>query len=321
MALEQHQIDKLYSLMEILRNIDVGLVVIDQELKIQFWNDFMENHSGRLSAEVKHQAITGLFSEIPNDWFRKKVDSVFLLQNKAFMIWEQRPYLFRFDNYRPVTGGAEFMYQNVTFIPLFTADGKVTHICMIVYDVTDMAVHKQGLQKANQELAILSQTDGLTKLYNRAHWEDCLEREYKRWQRVKQRACLLMLDIDHFKSINDNYGHPVGDDVIRHLAQLIQNNAREIDVSGRYGGEEFAIILGDTSLQDAALLAERLRKAVEEAVVNSDGQSLKYTISLGIAALEVGIQSGQEWIACADKALYSSKENGRNRVSLYSPQS
>lgn len=320
MALEQHQIDKLYSLMEILRNIDVGLVVIDKELKIQFWNDFMENHSGSASAEVKHQVITDLFTDIPTDWFRKKVDSVFLLQNKAFMIWEQRPYLFRFDNYRPVTGGAEFMYQNVTFIPLFAADGEVTHICMIVYDVTDTAVHKQGLQKANQELAVLSQTDGLTQLYNRAHWEDCLEREYKRWQRVRQRACLLMLDIDHFKSINDNYGHPVGDDVIRHLAQLIQHNAREIDVSGRYGGEEFAIILGDTSLQDAAQLAERLRKAVESSAVRSDGQSLKYTISLGIAALDVGVQSSQEWIACADKALYASKENGRNRLSLYSAE-
>lgn len=320
MALEQHQLEKLYSLMEILRNIDVGLVVIDRELKVHFWNDFMENHSGQTSTEVKHQPITALFDDIPEAWLRKKTESVFLLKNKAFMIWEQRPYLFRFDNYRPVTGGADFMYQNVTFIPLFDADNEVSHLCMIVYDVTDTAVHKQGLQKANQELAILSQTDGLTKLFNRAHWEECLEREYKRWQRVKQSSCLLMLDIDHFKSINDNYGHPVGDEVIRHLASLIRHNAREIDVSGRYGGEEFAIILGDTSLADAQRLAERLRVMVESSQVQSDGVKLKYTISLGLAALTDGMQSSQEWISCADKALYSSKEAGRNRVSLYSPQ-
>ncbi|WP_315981311.1 PAS domain-containing protein [Aliamphritea spongicola] len=82
MALEQHQIDKLYSLMEILRNIDVGLVVIDKELKIQFWNDFMENHSGSASAEVKHQVITDLFTDVPNDWFRKKLIQFFCYRIK-----------------------------------------------------------------------------------------------------------------------------------------------------------------------------------------------------------------------------------------------
>jgi len=103
--------------MEMLHTIDVGLVVLDRQYKIQIWNGFMENHSGLLPREVKDKELFSLFDEIPQDWFKRKAESVFMLKNKAFTIWEQRPYLFKFQNYRPITGSAEYMYQNTTFIP------------------------------------------------------------------------------------------------------------------------------------------------------------------------------------------------------------
>lgn len=320
MSLETEQINELHWLMEMLHTIDVGLVVLDREYNIQIWNGFMENHSGLLPREVKGKNLFSLFEEIPQEWFVRKSESVFMLKNKAFTIWEQRPYLFKFQNYRPITGTADYMYQNTTFIPLISASGEVTHLCLIVYDVTDNAVHKKDLEKANEELAVLSQTDGLTKLFNRSHWERCLRAEYKRWTRSNHPSCLVMLDIDHFKLVNDNYGHLVGDEVIRHISGLIREHVRETDISGRYGGEEFAILLADTTIENAQVFAERLRKEVEAAVVKHNDIDLTYTVSMGIAEVDSTIKSYEAWIECADAALYRSKEGGRNKVSLHPKQ-
>jgi len=320
MSLETSQLNELHWLMEMLHNIDVGLVVLDKNYKVQIFNGFMENHSGYFPKEVKDKVIFDLFDEIPKDWFVRKAESVFLLKNKAFTIWEQRAYLFKFDSYRPVTGSADFMYQNTTFMPLLSSTGIVTHLCLLVYDVTDNAIHKMSLEKVNTELAILSQTDGLTRLFNRTHWENCLQAEYKRWTRSQHSSSLVMLDIDHFKNVNDTYGHMVGDEVIRHISALIREHVRETDVSGRYGGEEFTILLADTPLKNAYVFAERLRREVEAAVVKYNDIELKYTISLGVAEVEPSIKNYEAWIECADAALYSSKENGRNKVSLHPKQ-
>jgi diguanylate cyclase (GGDEF)-like protein len=307
--------------MEMLHTIDVGLVVLDRQYSIQIWNGFMENHSGLLPREVKGKRLFDLFDEIPEQWFKRKAESVFLLKNKAFTIWEQRSYLFKFQNYRPITGSADFMYQNTTFIPLISATGEVTHLCLIVYDVTDNAVHKQDLEQANSELAVLSQTDGLTNLFNRMHWEQCLKAEYKRWTRSNHASCLVMLDIDHFKQVNDNYGHMVGDEVIRHLSGLIQKHIRETDVSGRYGGEEFAILLADTTIENAHVFAERLRFEVEQATVKYNDIELQYTISMGLAEVDTSVKNYETWIEYADSALYDSKESGRNKISLHAKKS
>tara|TARA_R110002050_G_scaffold297702_1_gene459569 strand:- start:119 stop:1084 length:966 start_codon:yes stop_codon:yes gene_type:complete len=320
MSLETSQLNELHWLMEMLHSIDVGLVVLNTEYEVQIFNGFMENHSGYFPREVKDKVLFDLFDEIPQEWFKRKAESVFLLKNKAFTIWEQRPYLFRFDSYRPVTGSADFMYQNTTFIPLLSSTGDVTHLCLLVYDVTDAAVHKMSLESVNTELAILSQTDGLTNLFNRTHWENCLQAEYKRWARSQHSSSLVMLDIDHFKHVNDTYGHLVGDEVIRHLSALIREHVRETDISGRYGGEEFTILLSDTSLKNAYVFAERLRREVESAVVKYNDIELKYTISLGIAEVDPSIKNYEAWIECADAALYNSKENGRNKISLHPKQ-
>lgn len=317
MSLEHTQLNELHWLMEMLHNIDVGLVVLDRDYNIQIWNGFMESHSGLLPGNVKDQCLFDLFDEVPQGWFTRKAESVFLLKNKAFTIWEQRPYLFRFDNYRPITGTADFMYQNVTFIPLKSSTGEVTHLCLIIYDVTDTAVNKLQVEKANQELCVLSQTDGLTRLFNRVSWENQLSTEFKRWQRTKKSSSLVMLDIDHFKSVNDQYGHVVGDEVIRHLAALIKHHSRETDTAGRYGGEEFAIILTETDVDNSLVFAERLRKAVESSVVRHNDIELKYTISIGIAEISDTIKAYEQWIEFADTALYLSKDNGRNQATLF----
>ncbi|MGJ8693411.1 MAG: sensor domain-containing diguanylate cyclase [Thalassotalea sp.] len=320
MSIDSNQLHELHWMMEMLHAIDVGLVVLDRDYQVQIWNGFMENHSGLKPAEAKDKNLFDLFDEIDRDWFTRKSEAVFLLKNKAFTIWEQRPYVFKFENYRPITGSADFMFQNTTFIPLMAANGEVSHLCLLVYDVTDNAVHKQTLETANAHLAVLSQTDGLTQLFNRSHWEKCLSSEYKRWQRSEHVSCLVMLDIDHFKKVNDSYGHIVGDEVIKHLAKLVDLHVRETDISGRYGGEEFAIVLADTTLENGQIFAERLRSEVEKSIVKYNDIEMQYTISVGIAEVCPAFKTHEAWIECADAALYQSKENGRNKVSLYPKQ-
>jgi diguanylate cyclase len=304
-------------MLETLQNIDVGLVVLDRDYRIQVWNGFMENHSGLRPDMVFGRNLFELFPEISEEWLRHKAETVFQLNNRAFAIWEQRPYLFRFKNYRPITGTAEYMFQNISLIPLVSLNGQVEHIGLIVYDVTDIAVNRQALTSANEKLEHLSRTDRLTELNNRGYWEECLEREFRRYRRTRQKVSLVMFDIDHFKKVNDQHGHPAGDAVIRRLAQLLQKNLRDTDVAGRYGGEEFGAILVNTDADSARFFAERLRKVVQAAPVAYDGQDIAFTISLGIAELDETMRDHRQWIECADRALYQSKKNGRNQSTIY----
>lgn len=308
---------EIHWLMDMLQNIDIGLVVLDRAFNIQVWNSFMENHSGMPPRRVIGKNLFKLFSDVPEDWFRQKLETVFLLNNRAFTIWEQRPYLFRFGDYRPITGTAEFMYQNTTLIPLLSADGKVNHVGIIIYDVTDIAINRSRLQQANQQLEHLSQTDRLTQLYNRGYWEECLKREFIRIQRTGEACSLVIFDIDHFKQVNDNYGHQAGDEVIRVTAQKLQETHRTTDISGRYGGEEFVAILVNTDKDGALYFAERLRKKIEQLTVGYDQQDICYTISLGIAAFSKELQDYKQWIERADLALYEAKHSGRNRSVVF----
>ncbi len=311
-------LDDFHWLMDVLQHIDVGLVVLDSEFNVQLWNAFMQNHSAKQPTEILGNNIFKNFPELPEAWFRHKVESVFELQNQAFTTWEQRPYLFRFKNYRPITSIADYMYQNSTIIPLKDTRGNVEHICLIIYDVTEVAVNRIQIQAANEKLRELSRTDGLTGLLNRKTWETDLQAEFSRFKRHNHRTSLLMFDIDHFKKVNDGYGHPAGDEVIRQTARVLKENLRNIDIAGRYGGEEFAVLLVDTDASGAFTVAERIRKEMEANVVKYEDLEIKYTISLGICEINSQIKDKTHWIDCADKGLYQAKQNGRNNSVVYS---
>jgi len=161
----------------------------------------------------------------------------------------------------------------------------------------------------------LSITDGLTKLYNHRFFQDALKREFSRSQRHQSALALALLDIDHFKKVNDMYGHQQGDIVLQELARILRGQVRNLDVVARYGGEEFAVIMPDAA-QDVALhVAERLRAAVESHQVEGLTGPLRVTISVGVAVVpHAAIGVPAELIAAADRALYRAKGQGRNRV-------
>lgn len=314
--MSQNNVDvsEIHWLMDMFQTVDVGLVVLSADYRIQVWNGFMENHSGLTPRQVRDRYLFDLFSEIDEDWLRRKCDPVILLKNRAFTIWEQRPYIFKFRNYRPITGSAEYMYQNSTIFPLTDTMGRVTHLCLIIYDVTDVAVSRIELESMNGQLRTLSKTDFLTSLNNRGFWEEALINEYKRIKRSGHHSTLLMCDIDHFKRVNDTYGHAAGDAVIQHVAAAVKKNLRSTDVAGRYGGEEFAVLLLDTTVDQAMFFAERLRKNVEAMAVEYNQQILKVTVSIGVAEYREEMDEYRDWIEAADKALYQSKAAGRNCI-------
>ena len=305
-------------IMDVVQNVDVGLVLLDKNYDIKLWNSFMQNHSSLYAEEVIGKNLFESFPEIDEKWFNRKVESIYLLKNSAFTTWEQRPYLFRFNNYRPITGRAEFMYQNSTFIPIQDLTGEISSICLIVYDVTEQAINNLELEAANEKLEIISQTDGLTGLFNRKAWEDLLNKEFDRLQRYEEKCSLIIFDIDHFKKVNDSYGHPAGDEVIKRVAEITQKCIRKTDFAGRYGGEEYVILLPHTPVASAEILAERIRKEIEAEIVNYENTSIKITVSFGLSEHNSSLKSATAWIDSADKALYESKENGRNQVSIFS---
>ena len=311
------ELTEMHWMMDVLQSIDVGLVILDRDYKIQLWNGFMESHSGLPAGQVHDRVIYESFHDIPEAWFKQKAEPVFELKTRTFTIWEQRPYLFKFKNYRPITGRASTMYQNTSMIPLESANGEVNHICLIIYDVTDIATNRDDLEKANGHLAYLSQVDALTELFNRGFWEEEFAREHKRSLRSENVSTLVIFDIDHFKAVNDTYGHQAGDEVIRTVASIIKQTARETDIAGRYGGEEFVTLLVDTDDNSATHFAERLRKRIAEFKIDADGHTLNVTISLGVAQFSTKFKTHGQWIEAADKALYHAKESGRNKTTVF----
>jgi two-component system cell cycle response regulator len=169
------------------------------------------------------------------------------------------------------------------------------------------------------ELIRLARLDELTGLCNRRYLLERLTQEILRAKRYGPPLCLMMLDLDHFKSINDTYGHLIGDQVLAGVARLLTDTIRATDIAGRYGGEEFCLILTETSLDGGRLLAERLRQCIAATTFSADdGTTLHVTCSIGMAQYTPEHTEPKTLLALADQALYKAKASGRNRVILAS---
>jgi diguanylate cyclase (GGDEF)-like protein/PAS domain S-box-containing protein len=302
----------------IFNEVDVGIAVVDTQLNLVYWNDFMQNHSGVMREDILGKNLLTQFQDLPKAWLRQKFRTVLTLKTRTFSTWEQKPYVFKFRSYQPITGIAEYMYQNMSLLPITNSNGQITHIGIIIHDVTDVAINKSELQSANILLQQMSRQDALTQLYNRGYWEERIREEHNRFTRTHEAVTLILFDIDHFKAVNDTYGHPAGDEVLRKVSAILAKTCRETDIPGRYGGEEFGIALIGCDESSARIFAERLRSIVERYTVSHAGTEINVTISLGICQNNEQIVTYKDWIALADQALYQSKQHGRNRITCVS---
>ena len=221
-----------------------------------------------------------------------------------------------------LTGGALFHACESSFLrldgtarqhelTLLVMPGHAQSLDFVIASTVDITERK----RLDDELQALASTDFLTGLPNRRVFMARLDDQFARLQRsVDECASVLMLDIDHFKRVNDVYGHAVGDAVLRHMASLMRSGQRKIDTLGRVGGEEFAVLLPGATGAAAQQYAERLRQSVAESPLEGDGRSIAITVSIGIASIEAGDSGPDAALIRADKALYRAKAGGRNRV-------
>lgn len=315
---EQHK------LLTVIQNLEVGIIVLDKTFKVSLWNSFMEINSGFSSDKIIGHNLFEIFPEISSSWLREKILEAFSLESTVFDIWRQHKEIFHFPNSRPFTGQMYEKKLNFTITPIKGLNGQTNEVLISIYDVTDEVCSEINLEKANHRLLESSITDGLTGLYNRKHWENCLRDAYSLYKRNREPISLLMFDIDHFKLVNDTYGHQAGDAVLQRLSKVVNKQIRSTDTAGRYGGEEFTIILRGAGYIAGYFVAERLRHAIEEETIEYNNpekgiQIIKFNISIGICELNIGsMPVYTDWLKKTDQALYFSKEHGRNRSTIYS---
>ena len=174
------------------------------------------------------------------------------------------------------------------------------------------------LQEKNIILEELVKKDGLTNLYNHRYFHERLNDEFVRSKRYNLPLCCVIIDIDYFKRVNDQYGHQFGDLVLKSMSEIITNNIRDVDICARYGGEEFGIIIPQTTLEETDSMMERIRENIEKHKFEIADNTINITISIGIAGMrQSGASTHRELVKYADEALYNAKFNGRNRVEIY----
>lgn len=316
---------------ELFAGLPAACYSYDDQGRVFEWNRAAEEMFGYAAEEACHRLLWQLF---PEDAERQEEN---IRQRKATIqrVLAGESLIGTEVQARKRNGETLHLLSNT--IPVRAADGQITGAISANLDITErrnleeqvnshlrkmtelnseLAAQKDELARANARLADIATTDGLTDLKNHRFLQETLQTCYSFARRHRLPLSLLMLDVDEFKSYNDTFGHPSGDEVLRTVANLLKSGVRDHDTVARYGGEEFVVLLPSTAAAEAALVAERLRSAIE----NFAWTDRPITTSVGIASYEPGVfrafASHAELLDEADRALYRSKQLGRNCVSL-----
>lgn len=307
-------------------------IVLNEQSKINVeFHDSMKNIAKIIETQYELNYIVPLIGEMLDRFISDHLIYVFLKQDGEFnLVWPKACKDERiFEALKQLTPETEYLLTNNNKIGAFplTSEGEITG-CIVARSTLDTLSKRDisyleqltrqsaiTIDRANAYSKVLQYAtlDALTNLNNRRQFEVRLKQEIATTKRQSNPLCAMMIDIDFFKKVNDTYGHASGDAVLRKVAAIIKEKLRESDIPSRYGGEEFAILLPFTHIEEAKIVGERLRKAVEVTPIPIDNQSINVTISMGLAEFKQE-ENGEELFARADKALYEAKETGRNRI-------
>ncbi|MCL1089113.1 diguanylate cyclase [Shewanella profunda] len=304
--------DQLISLLiEHVTQTENGIAALDSNDRFIFFNDAFTSMFG-LQGYLK---LGHTFDDMLTQMFTQGVGpnsrASTLKDWLEYVHFQYRTKPFRSFEVDLVNGHWVLMTEQVN------ANGEVV---LVSNDITRAKKTELELEAARAILERQALTDELTGISNRRHFMMLLHSEYHRTRRYDRCTALAILDIDHFKKINDIYGHPVGDEVLCHFTHLLQMQLRKQDVVGRLGGEEFAILLPETAEAEAVVLIERIIKELKLVNLDTIAPGFNYTFSAGVAELTAkNMTSIENWISVTDKALYQAKTSGRDRVMIYNP--
>jgi diguanylate cyclase (GGDEF)-like protein/PAS domain S-box-containing protein len=290
---------------ELVQSAKSIILRFDTSGRITFFNEFAQSFFGYTQQEILGRDLLRTIVPLIESSGRDLVAMIKdLLAN---------PDKYPTNENENVRKNGERVWMSWTNRALYNEQGQLTEILSVGNDIT-------RLKRTEAKLVELATTDPLTGLFNRRHfWEVC-KREIERIKRYGSMLSLLMIDVDHFKLVNDTYGHDVGDQVLQSLADLCRRTFRGVDIIGRIGGEEFAVLLPETGLPEAAGAAHRLRQAVEQASIAVGEHFIKITVSAGVAMAVNESADLETLFKQADLALYAAKAGGRNRVETMQPR-
>lgn len=307
-------------LAQIVDGSSVATLVIDREHRVTHWNRACEMMTGVLARDVigtsRHwspfyPAERRVMADLVLDGAMDgEVEQLYAgkYQRSALV-----PGAYEAEDFFPsFGGGGKWLY--FTAAPLYDGNGQVVGAIETLQDVTERRVAEEALKESEERYRLLSVTDALTGLFNSRHFHDSLRAECERAERYRRPLSMLILDGDNFKSVNDTYGHQQGDRVLQGLAEVIRHALRRTDSAFRYGGEEFAVLMPESSLEAAMLVANRLRQSYAQTVHPTDaGGELLCTVSIGVAQYVPG-EGVKSLVKRADDACYQAKRRGKNCV-------
>lgn len=291
--------------------VDIGLVILDHDLRVCHWNRWMQLHSSIMPDQIIGTLIYDVFPNLKRPRFLNSCKTVFAFGNFCFFSQKLHHYLFPFKPISSFDSNLKNMQQSCTMGPLRNENGDVDYLFIAVHDMTETV-------NFEQKLMALNMIDALTGVNNRRSFETHLREEIDRHIRYDHPLSLIMLDVDHFKQVNDTYGHQCGDYVLQVIATLISSTTRGGDILARYGGEEFCCLLPETTLSAATILAERFRKTIADHLFEYQGRCIRVTISLGVSAMSPEAATSDRLLKKADDGLYTAKNRGRNQIEVVS---
>lgn len=293
----------------ILDIIESGVFIASRDLKIRFWNKWLVINTGIDKDTALGRQLDELFPETSFKLLKRKIKIALKLNSSTFTSSTVDRYVIPIQLKKITTSHFQHMRQDVVITPLSSDE-----VTVIIYDMTPLLEAQKVISEQLDLVKIQATTDQLTGCYNRKMFHDLLVSESARASRHGRQFSLIIFDIDDFKSVNDIHGHLVGDTVLKALATIASRSIRQNDVFARWGGEEFTILLPETDLHGAAIVAEKVRR---EIAAHDCGEPGHKTCSFGVAEFSSD-KDINSIVYYADKALYHAKENGKNQVIAYS---